>query len=471
MTATASTIAAPHPERRPRRLAARSERGAALLVAIVAVAVLTALAVDLAYQTQVRLRIAAAGRDELRAQALAQSGVTMARLVLGFQAQLDAASATAAKVGETIAGATGGQQPGAAPAMPRIQLWNLVPVGAMLSDALFPPEEGAGAGPAGPAATDKPPEGGAPTVATAPLADFQGGFDAKIEDEGQKINVQLDARDVAGPLGAQVETLLRLTCDPRWDPLFDRLDAEGQRYTRTDLVNNLKDWVDQDNVTSSLAVSFPAGNCSPVLSSSKIFEAGFGDENFPYDRGEDRYKTKNSRMDSLEELHLVAGVSDAFMAAFGDQLTAYLPLEAKINVNSTDLESLRLSVQFLADPAAPQAWHDPAFLPNLQKLLLARSNGGMTSITPADLKETVELAGQKTRNIDVSAQNSPFTGKSTVFKVRAIGRANDVTHTIEAVVSFEPRQNQPTDASGQPVQQVQQQGQLPTGRLIRWREE
>ena len=46
---------------------ARRERGAALVVAMVALALLSALAVDLAYESRVRLQIAANGRDELRA--------------------------------------------------------------------------------------------------------------------------------------------------------------------------------------------------------------------------------------------------------------------------------------------------------------------------------------------------------------------------------------------------------------------
>src|SRR5512140_4016551 len=108
-------LTSPSPFRCPsptlrRARARRGERGAALLIAVVAIAVLTALAVDLAYQTQVRLRIAAAGRDQLRAQALAQSGVTLGRLVLGFQAQLDQASAGAAQALAAVAG----QQQGAA---------------------------------------------------------------------------------------------------------------------------------------------------------------------------------------------------------------------------------------------------------------------------------------------------------------------------------------------------------------------
>jgi type II secretory pathway component PulK len=94
---------------------ARTERGAALLVAIVSIAVLTAMAVNLAYESRVALRIAANARDELRASYLARSGVALSRLVLSFQQQLDGP--------QQLAGAAG-----AAMQIPRIQLWRLLPV-------------------------------------------------------------------------------------------------------------------------------------------------------------------------------------------------------------------------------------------------------------------------------------------------------------------------------------------------------
>ena len=66
---------------------------AAMLIVMVTIAILSALAVDLAYETRVRLQIAANGRDELRAEALAKSAVNLSRLVLGFQQQVDQAGA------------------------------------------------------------------------------------------------------------------------------------------------------------------------------------------------------------------------------------------------------------------------------------------------------------------------------------------------------------------------------------------
>ena len=74
-----------------RRGPAERERGAALLVVMVAVAILGVLAADLAYETQVSLRIAANARDELQATYLAKGGVALSRLVLSFQQEVDEA--------------------------------------------------------------------------------------------------------------------------------------------------------------------------------------------------------------------------------------------------------------------------------------------------------------------------------------------------------------------------------------------
>jgi len=70
----------------------RPQRGAALLLVLTTIAILTAVAVDLAYQNRVSLQIAANSRDELRALYLAKSAVSLSRLVLHFQQQLDQAS-------------------------------------------------------------------------------------------------------------------------------------------------------------------------------------------------------------------------------------------------------------------------------------------------------------------------------------------------------------------------------------------
>jgi len=86
----------------------RRPRGAALLVVMVAVALVTAVAVELAYQTRVSLRIAGNARDELRALALARGSVGLGRLVLHFQARLDETAGQVSDRTASLIGTLGG---------------------------------------------------------------------------------------------------------------------------------------------------------------------------------------------------------------------------------------------------------------------------------------------------------------------------------------------------------------------------
>lgn len=451
---------------RPFRPSRSSERGAALLVAVVAIAVLTALAVDLAYETQVRLRIAGNARDELRAEALAHSAVNVSRLVLGFQNQIDVAMA-ANSPPQTASGTSGGTNPTSI--LPRPQIWNLIPVSSALTHALFGDGGSAPAAKRAEQASGASPAEGTPAVVSASYGDFEGGFQARIEDEAQKVNVQLDGlMKTSTQLGPQVEALLRLICDPKWDPLFDRTDADGQRYTRADLIIHLRDWVDDDATASGLKASFPGGNCSFVLQQPP-FEPAFSDENFAYDRGTDRYKAKNNRMDSVDELSLVAGVSDVLMAAFGDQLTVYLPRDAPMNVNSDDVQQQLRMAALVGDPNTVEIKRrDPVWVEAFHKALSDARMGGFVTITPVLFMQLVQAQGVPLRTDIPTGTKSPFTDRSTVFRVRAFGVAGDVTHETEAVVSFDPSlipQNERLPLG------VNASGQLNMGRLVHWREE
>ncbi|HZH04201.1 MAG TPA: type II secretion system minor pseudopilin GspK, partial [Myxococcaceae bacterium] len=70
---------------RPRK----NERGVAMLIAIISIAVLTVLATEFAYNSRVDLQMATNARDELRAYYMARSGVQLSRLLLRFQRQID----------------------------------------------------------------------------------------------------------------------------------------------------------------------------------------------------------------------------------------------------------------------------------------------------------------------------------------------------------------------------------------------
>lgn len=439
------------PRPRPHRA---SERGAALLIAVVSVAVLTALAVDLAYETQVRLRAAANARDALRAEALAESGVTMARLVISMQQGIDQMMKAVGQAQGALAGAP-------TAAIPRPQVWNLVPVETGLVQALFGDAGAAEARPAAAGAAEA-------AMSTARFGDFDGGFDARLEDEAQKIDLQLSDLLTSAAVKPQAEALLRLMCDAKWDPLFNRTDADGQRYSRTDLLVHLRDWADDDANASALVASFPGGNCSFEVGQPP-FEKSFADENMPYDRGKDRYKAKNARLDSLEELHLVAGVSDAFLAAFGDQFTVYLPQGGKRNINTLDPKRLQSNAFEMAEPASYATVLDPGFMEKLRKLLLDQTMGGFFAVSLAQFTGALEQLGVSIKSVyRTPGPNNPYADSTLVYRIRSSGVAGDVSQTIDAVVSYDEKILPPEDV----LKQGQTGNMNPRlGALIRWREE
>jgi general secretion pathway protein K len=414
---------------------------------MVAIALVTALAMDLAYQARVGLQIAANGRDELLALAQARGAVNLSRLVLHFQSQLDGQASMVAGPAGLLGGGGAAGAAGAA-SIPRIQVWKLVPVTSMLTSHLFP---GGGAGHG-----EEKADGGKDRAAGAEVAAARvggvkpGGFSATIDDEDRKVNVQLDGLAQGGLLAGQLASFMALIADRRWDPLFEREDANGVKQNRNELAANLKDWVDDDAQQSALT-GLP----------DRPFENGFGDENYIYDRGPDRYKAKNARFDSLEELFMVAGFSDLHMAAFGERLTVYPARGSKMNVNADDPAELLRNARIMADPPIQPVFSDPTFPDRLLAAVKLVRIGGLLTMTPQQFGAVLTSLGVGVHNDYGMAKNvdqrGAFTDRSFVFRIRGQGSAGTVVKDIEAVVTFEPSQAR-DDATD-------------LGRTIHWREE
>ncbi len=400
--------------RAPGPRSGRSQRGAALLVVITSIAVLTALVVDLAYNTRVSTQIAANARGELQAECAAKSAVAFSRLVLHFQQQLDQASGAAA----SFAARLGTQLPQAG-----FRLWDIVPVDSAALSALVP---------------------------SAGTAAGEASFQARIEDEDRKVNVSQLAGIGTAP-GAQLMRYAELVKDPRYDFLFDRDDAYGNRFTRAEVAINMKDWVDEDEVTSALT----ANPAAP-------FENAFGDENYPYDKGPDRYRAKNARFDSLDELHLVGGVSDAFLAAFGDRLTVYPDVNAPINVNTSDPQEMMINILVMSQPPGiPQPpLLDPAFPQRLEAALQLARPLPFMSLSVRDFATIVTGLGIQVQPMYLQAVNAdarvPYGNRSFTFTIHALGKAGEVEKALDVVVTFDDRAG--ALAGDQ-------------GRILHWREE
>lgn len=451
---------------KPRRAKrAQQERGVAMLLVLVGIAVLALVANEVRYNSVIELRLATNQRDELRAHYLAKSGISMSRLMLRFQKQLDAIQIPnlMGMLGPLLSGLTGQQPPGAAPgANPlaalsgggagggsmSIQLWRMAKIDCHMLQQMVPEYDEKGAPlKAAPSSKskkfdfdDEMPELGQ-AQAQRRFGAFTGCFDTVITDEEERINLsKLDAPALtATSLLVQLATTLG---DKKYEFLFEKEDSNRVKVTPVEVITNLRDWIDEDESGSTLNFS---GSGEPFLK-------GFSDENGGYVKYDPQYRAKNARFDSLDELFLVHGINDRFMAAFKDKLTVYPDVNARLNINTDDPILLEVAIRSVADPLKQDPrLGDPIFMDTLIKKIRAARIFALFGMSAADFINIIAAAGIPVNpSIQNNVQGNRVVGdKSLTYRVRVTGTAGDVTRTITTVVRLDDG----------------------LGRLVYWREE
>lgn len=181
---------------------------------------------------------------------------------------------------------------------------------------------------------------GLDTTALSDLAITGGSFEFRVAAESGKINVnclavQKDAKD--NPAGRVTQTLEALMLPALYDPYFEEQKSDGQYYTRSDILRNIADYIDDDLYVFDLV---------------RMRSASSRPESYRYTQLFDPYRERNARLDSIEELHLVEGIDDDWMAAFGHELTVYGG--CKVNLNFASAEQIALVLQHAV--AAEDKW-------------------------------------------------------------------------------------------------------------------
>ena len=426
---------------------ASKPRGVAMLLVVVGLAVLTLVALESSYDSSVELRLATNQRDQLRAHFLAESGIGLSRLMLRFQKQLDAVQLPNLGgllqqfLGQATSGTTGTSTAtqalaGAAPTSMSIQLWRMAKIDCYMLQQMVP-EEGEKTGGIGPPSKNKKFEFDqenpelASTVQQRRFGSFTGCFDTVITDEEERINLnKLDAPLLSAQvLLAQLLTTLN---DKRYEFLFEKEDANRVKVTPQDLIISMRDWVDEDETGSQLNLG---GQGEPFLK-------GFSDENGDYTKYDPPYRAKNARFDSLDELYMVHGVNDRFMAALGDKLTVYPDVNSKLNINTDDPVLLELAIRTVADPVRPDPrLADPVFIDTLIKKIRAARMFALFGMSALDFVNIVAAAGIPVNSTILNnIQNQRFIGdKSSTYRVVVTGQAGDVTTRITTVIRLDDR--------------------------------
>ena len=419
------------------RSAPVQHRGVALILVLTTLAILTAVGVDFSYNSRVSLKLAENLRDEIRAEYLAKSAVNLSRLLLHFQKQVDTLGG---QVGNLVAGTPATRAPATgtnpAPGSPAkaplnnlgIRLWQVLPIdsnafGALLSGRI----EGLDAAKlevASPAPVSEK------RAATHAFGGFDGSFHARIVDENSRINVQ--SLDNVGTAPMAVFTQLRaMMADPKYDFIFDEADANRDRVRREDVILAMKDWIDIDET----------GTVLDPTNLQRPFVNGFSDENSAYSRYEPRYKAKNGRFDSLEELFMVRGVNDRFMAAFGDRLTIWPDITSKLNINTDDPQQMMTNILIAASNPNDPALRDPRLLQTILREIQLRKMFSFFGMSAQDFVSILQANGIRLRpEIDprINGNAGAFFGStSDTFRIVATGRVGRIEKKLTAVVRYD----------------------------------
>jgi general secretion pathway protein K len=296
---------------------------------------------------------------------------------------------------------------------------------------------------------------------------MQGGkYELVIVDEDSKINANLGAaNDIAHIRLAQ--EIMSLIAPIQYSPLFEQRDGSGQFHDRVSVCQALIDWADMDELGFNCDLS--------QLSAAQ----NAGVEDAWYQLLPKPYRRKNAPYDSLNELHMVRGMSEDFWSTFVDPdpsnpkkrvMTVWG--QGMINVNTANAQTL-LGVVCAGAPTADICTNPEQAAMFLTGVTMAR---GITMGAPMfgstrDFVQAMSGAGQLgpmlaaigmkpvTFKSQAEFQKS-ITTESKMFSIYAVGvkkgYRRETRVKVHAVVDFRnaPNLSAPPEvnpATGQPV--------------------
>jgi general secretion pathway protein K len=293
---------------RVRRRRRDKRRGIALILVLGALTVLTVMLTEFQDETAAELGSALSARDQLKAEYAARSAINLSRLLIASEPTIRKALLP---IGMML---FQGQ-------MPQIPVWEFAnQVLGAFNDKEGNQDFAALAG---------------VDVANGKNLGLEGaGFDLKIVDEDSKIDLNVGAHGDAFSEARLATELMGLMAGPQYDPMFENPDPDGAYSDRRTICGAIIDWTDSDQ---------EAYVCDPNSGSAV---QGGAEDSF-YQLLPKPYMRKNAAFDSLQELHLVRGISDDFWDTFvdpdpddPDKRTVTVWGQGKVNVNTANPQTL-----------------------------------------------------------------------------------------------------------------------------------
>jgi general secretion pathway protein K len=254
----------------------RRERGVALIMVLGAIAVMVVMLAEFQDDAGAEFASATATRDGVQAEYFARSAVNLTRLLIAAEPTMRTAIAPLFMLMK--------QKP------PQLPVW----VYADRILAAFNDKEG-GQDFAGFAGVD---------LSLGKNLGLKGGrFEVVAVDEDAKINVNMGASNAIAHIRLASELMSKMA-PLQYDPLFTQRDSTGNYNDRLTTCAAMIDWADPDEQLYSC-------DLTAAPSSNAVEDAWYQLLPKPYRR-------KNAPYDSLEELHMVRGVTDDYWSTFVD---------------------------------------------------------------------------------------------------------------------------------------------------------
>ena len=411
-----------------------------MLIVLTWLALMISVIGEFTYGTSVDAAQAANARDELRAHYLARSSVSLSRLLIKIQQQfIDPVMGQVQKMLTSAMGSstngTGGASGSSAPPSLGFSLRVTDYASTLMGFFSGSKDEVAGLGSLI----------GIDTSNVKGLGLKSGNFDAQITAEDGKIDINCGSGGASDRSKQLIvyRLLMGLMYSRRFDKLFSDADNTGNFAVRTDVARAIIDWADGDEQMFSP-------------------EGGSNSEDYRYDARADHYRAHDNSYDTIEEVKMVRGVSDAFMEAFQPFLTVYasdpsckVNLGAISNKESGDCTPLVMAViraaatpDPLKPPADPTVFDDAILYPLASILCDRASTAGFdslntitsllakpqTAVLPDDPRYRM-FQGMKPLNVDPGALGSvAYVGTPRVYRVTATGESGRVKKKITAIV-------------------------------------
>lgn len=398
--------------------AKKKARGVAILLVMVSLALMMAIVTELSTKELVRYKLAINERDALQAEALAQSGANFAQLILMVQEPLQTYLTNFAKMGVQL---------------PAYTVWELMPIdsdllkgitdGSFLPDFNFSTDKKA-------VKTETEENKKKTTVAedkakNVPLfgpyetpeggyGGFSGKFSTEIEDEERKISLRKWSKLPPPKQKMIADLIFRVLSRKENEVLFDGSTGDNKNIGPSQLIGNIYDYLSEEE--RSVDVTAPSERWGRDV---------IGDKKTQYVDTPD-LSPKRAPMDTLAELRLVPGVTDAIYQVLSKVISIYGESDA-INILSASDEVLASVFYMCAKNRESSPFQQPGFDDELVAEWNRKKGEGELEISAEGIIKHLE---ENRVEVDKEECNKSVGTDSKTFTVKSTATVGTVTKTL-----------------------------------------